>query len=160
MQSREVNRRFALVALSVAALFTSCQPSTATKPRPPVESFESPDKSLREGARETSNGRYQMVSTPTKLLKLDTATGQTWFLDADSVWKPLANADSTENKARIIAEFVAQSLIATKTYNQNTGRLDAVTKAQEKEMVDAAVKQAFDAYEHPKTAEQYLRKIQ
>ena len=78
-------------------------------------------------------------------------------LDADSVWKPLANADSTENKTRVIAEFVAESLIATKKYNSNTGQLETVTEAERKQMVDAAVKQAFDAYVHPKTAEQYFR---
>jgi hypothetical protein len=99
-----------------------------------------------------------MATTATKTLKLDTVTGQTWFLDADSVWKPLANADSTENKTRVIAEFVAESLIATKKYNPNSGQLETVTEAEKRQMVDAAVKQAFDAYEHPKTAEQFLRK--
>jgi hypothetical protein len=56
-----------------------------------------------------------------------------------------------------IAEFVAESLIATKKYNPNNGQLETVTDAEKKQMVDAAVKEAFDAYEHPKTAEQYLR---
>ena len=119
-----------------------------------------PAKSPTEDAREKSSGRYQIVSTPTKTVKLDTATGQTWFLDADSVWKPLTNDDSPENKARIIAEFVADSLIATKIYNATSGQLDTLTEVQKKERVEDAVKKAFDAYEHPKTAEQYLRKIQ
>ena len=128
------------------ALLTSCQALT--------------DKPTKEVTREPSVGRYQMTATPTKTLKLDTATGQTWFLDVDSVWKPLANADSTENKTRAIAEFVAESLIGdTKTYNPKSGHFDTVTDAKKKQMVDAAVKQAFDAYEHPKTAEQFLRKI-
>ena len=139
-----MNQRTVLLTLPVA-LLTSCQALT--------------DKPTKEVARESSVGRYQMTSTPAKTLKLDTATGQTWFLDADSVWKPLANADSAEDKTRIIAELVAESLIATKKYNPNTGHLETVTDAEKKRMVDAAVKQAFDAYEHPKTAEQFLRKI-
>jgi hypothetical protein len=139
----EMNQRTVLLTLAVVALLTSCQSLT--------------DKPSKEVARETSVGRYQMVTTPTKTLKLDTATGQTWSLDADSLWKPLTNTDSPENKTRIIAEFVAESLIATKSYNQNSGQLETVTEAQKKQMAAAAVKQAFDAYEHPKTAEQYLR---
>ena len=129
-----MNQRTVLLTVPIA-LLTSCQ-SLTDKPKV---------------------GRYQMATTATKTLKLDTVTGQTWFLDADSVWKPLANADSTENKTRVIAEFVAESLIATKKYNPNTGQLETVTEAERKQMVDAAVKQAFDAYVHPKTAEQYSR---
>ena len=141
-----MDQRTLLLMLPVVALLTSCQSLT--------------DKTTKEAAREASVGRYQMVTTPTKTLKLDTATGQTWFLDADSVWKPLASADGPENRARIVAEFVAASLIATKRYNPSSGQLETVTEAQRKQMIDAAVKQAFDAYEHPKTAEQYLRKLQ
>ena len=106
------------------------------------------DKPSKKVAQATSVGRYQTVTTPTKTLMLDTATGQTSFQDADSVWKPLTTTESPENKARVVAELVAESLITTKTYNPSSGQFDTPTKAQKKEMVEAAVSKAFDAYAH------------
>jgi hypothetical protein len=136
----------ALYLLAVIASALLCAPTAITQSQP------------KAAAQESSVGRYQMATTATKTLKLDTVTGQTWLLDADSVWKPLANADSPENKTRVIAELVAESLIATMRYNPNSHKVETVTEVEKKQMVDAAVKQAFDAYDHPKTAEQYLRK--
>lgn len=116
------------------------------------------DNPARQVGQEASVGRHQMVTTPTMTLKLDTATGQTWSLDADSVWRPLASAGNPEDKARMIAEIVAESLItAKKIYNPTSGQFDTVTEAQKKEMVEAAVRKAFDTYAHPKTAERDLR---
>lgn len=135
--------RQTVLPMVLLSLLTSCHSLT--------------DKLTKEVVQERSVGRYQMVTTATKTLKLDTVTGETWFLDADSRWKPLASADSTENKTRIIAEFVAESLIAAKKYNPKSGQLETLTEVEKKQMIDAAVEQAFDAYEHPKTAEQYLR---
>src|ERR1017187_340426 len=42
-----------------------------------------------DSARTAPVGRYQMLSVQNRTLKLDTSTGQTWFLDTDSAWKPL-----------------------------------------------------------------------
>src|SRR5260370_27253700 len=120
-----MDQRLGFLTMPIA-LLTSCQMLT--------------DKPTKEGGHESSVGRYQMATTATKTLKLDTATGQTWFLDTDSVWKPLANADSAENKTRVIAEFVAESLIATKKYNPNNKQLETVSEAEKKQMVDLAVK--------------------
>ena len=44
-------------------------------------------------------GRFQIVTTQTQTLKIDTTSGQTWFLDADVGWKllpdsPVAAAES------------------------------------------------------------------
>jgi len=39
-------------------------------------------------------GRYQMLATGMKVLKLDTATGQTWVL-GDSGWRPLNTEQDT-----------------------------------------------------------------
>lgn len=131
---------FACLLTLPLAVLTSCQSAT--------------EKAAKEPAREPVVGRYQMASTPTRTLKLDTATGQTWFLDTDSSWKPLTSADSVEKKTRVIAEFVAESLIATEKYSPETGKIEVYTEAERKQKVDEAVKQAFDTYEHRKTAEQ------
>jgi hypothetical protein len=77
--------------------------------------------SNQAGIEATSFGRYQMVATPTRTLRLDTTSGQTLFLDAGSNWKPLASAEYPENKARIVAELVADSLIGAKMYNPISG---------------------------------------
>jgi hypothetical protein len=41
-------------------------------------------------------GRYQILSTGQKTLKLDTATGETWALE-NSQWKPLSTAPAKAN---------------------------------------------------------------
>lgn len=67
-------------------------------------------------------------------------------------WKKteeLDNLDGNENKTRAIAEIVAESLIATKRYNPNTGQIEPVTESEKRQMIDAAVRQAFDTFEHP-----------
>src|SRR5277367_4894578 len=76
-----MNAKPVLIVLLPIALFSSCQLPTADKP-------------AKEAPREPMVGRYQMVTTPGKTLKLDTATGATWFLDADSLWKPLPTEGS------------------------------------------------------------------
>ena len=72
-----MNRRLVLLAAPIA-LLASCQ-SPADKPPKAV-------------TQESSVGRYQMMTTATKTLKLDTVTGQTWYLDAGGAWEALPQA--------------------------------------------------------------------
>ena len=51
-------------------------------------------KKLRPSEKSTL-GRFQILNTQSKTLKLDTATGDTWFLDTDGVWKPVLEKDTT-----------------------------------------------------------------
>jgi hypothetical protein len=74
-----MNQRTVFVTVPIA-LLTSCQALT--------------DKPTKEGARESSVGRYQMATTPTKTLKLDTVTGETWFLNANGAWEALPQVTS------------------------------------------------------------------
>jgi hypothetical protein len=77
-----MNRRIVLLAAPIAML-TSCQSLT--------------DKPPKAAAQESPVGRYQMITTATKTLKLDTVTGQTWYLDAGGSWEILPQGASGDS---------------------------------------------------------------
>lgn len=133
--------------LAAVSLLASCQPlpdkpakgATREVPAPSQSSVDSSPtvKPEKSATKEALAGRYQMISTPTKILMPDTTTGRTWFLAPNSVWQPLEIADGYKNETRMVAELVAESLIAPiKIYNPN-GRIEPLTEAQKKQRVDA-----------------------
>ena len=80
-----MNRRNVLLAAPIA-LLTSCQSLT--------------DKPPKAVAQESPVGRYQMMTAATKTLKLDTVTGQTWYLDASGAWEALPQGTSGSSNAK------------------------------------------------------------
>jgi hypothetical protein len=141
--------------LLLALLLTSCTQPVGKSHRKSLDEIFGDSEALGDAKGPLVVGRFQTVVTGTKTLKVDTANGQTWILDTDSVWKTLPTDGSAENKTRVVAELVAEFL--TKSFNTSTGQLEALSETEKKRRIDEVVKQALDTYEHPKTAEQYLR---
>jgi hypothetical protein len=165
----DLNRRTVWSMLAAVSLLASCQPlpdkpakgATREVPAPSQSSVDSSPtvKPENSATKEALAGRYQMISTPTKILMLDTTTGRTWFLAPNSVWQPLEIADGYKNETPIVADLVAESLIAPiEIYNPNNGRSEPLTEAEKKQRVDAAVKQAIEQYENTRIAGQFYRK--
>jgi len=120
-------------------------------------------------------GRYQIFLTGQKALKLDTATGQTWVLEGSqrkplsaepskadtatgetwvlegSRWKPLSAEPSkadleTQQKIRTVVEEAVQPLIAVRSYNPATQRLEAVTDAERRRRIESIVQEALKRF--------------
>ena len=95
-------------------------------------------------------GRYQIFLTGQKALKLDTATGQTWVLEG-SQRKPLSAEPSkadleTQQKIRTVVEEAVQPLIAVRSYNPATQRLEAVTDAERRRRIESIVQEALKRF--------------
>lgn len=107
-------------------------------------------------------GRYQILLTGQKALKLDTATGLTWALEA-SGWKSLGTEPSktdseTLQKVRTVVEQAVQPLIPVSSYNDNTKRLDAVTEAEKKRQIEKIVQQALKKFDELNVVDELVKK--
>ena len=90
----------ALLTLTMA-LLTSCQSPTMDKP-------------AKAAVQESAAGRYQILATPTKTLKLDTVTGQTWYLDDRGAWVALPQNTSGGSTSKTNEPYNTFEVIATK----------------------------------------------
>jgi hypothetical protein len=116
-----MKRRFVLLA-ALIALLTSCQ-SLTDKPTggvglPKVGDTFRGGKVLTvekvQDAPESSVGRYQMATTATKILKLDTVTGQTWVLGANGVWEALPQITPGGGASKSSEPYNTFEVIATR----------------------------------------------
>lgn len=96
-------KRLTLILVTVGAVALATGGQTLANTAKPVSSGK------------TSGGRFQILNTQTKTLKLDTATGDTWFLDADGVWRPVPEkgvviaAEPGPNKTYIVVIKATQT---------------------------------------------------
>ena len=114
-----MNHRIVFLAAPIA-LLTSCQSPT--------------DKPPKAVAQESSVGRYQMVTTATKTLKLDIVTGQTWNLDAGGAWVPQSipagsNSKSSEPYNTFVVVAKRPPLSAFETEGKRPKPIDDLIRA-------------------------------
>ena len=67
-----------------------------------------------QDAPASSVGRYQMATTATKILKLDTVTGQTWVLGANGAWEALPHLTSASPASKSSEPYNTFEVIATR----------------------------------------------